>query len=52
VTVLELVCYLLAFILLLLATLLPQAVPYRDRIAYAGLAAFVLPFLVHAGQHL
>jgi hypothetical protein len=49
---LELVCYLIAVILLALAALLPQAVPYRDRIAYAGLAAFVIPFLVHAGQHL
>jgi hypothetical protein len=49
---LELVCYLLAFVLLLLATFLPQAVPYRDRIAYAGLAAFVFPFLVHASQHM
>jgi hypothetical protein len=48
---LELFCYLIAFVLLLLATVLPQAVPYRDRIAYAGLAAWVFPLLVHAGQH-
>lgn len=50
-TVLEIVCYLLAFVLLLLATFLPQAVPYRDRIAYGGLAAWVFPLLVHAVQH-
>jgi hypothetical protein len=49
--VLELLCYLLAFVLLLLAALLPQPVPHRDRMAYAGLAAFVLPFLVHAMPH-
>jgi hypothetical protein len=46
---LDIVCYLIAVVLLGIAALLPVA-PYRDRIAYAGLAAFVLPFLVHAIQ--
>jgi hypothetical protein len=50
--VLEIVCYLLALVLLLLATFLPQAIPHRDRLAYGGLASFVFPFLVHAVQHL
>jgi hypothetical protein len=46
--VLDIVCYLVAFVLLLLAAALPAAVPYRDRIAYAGLSAFVFAPLVHA----
>jgi len=48
--VLELVCYLIAVVLLGLAALLPN-LPYRDRIAYAGLcAALIVPF-VHAVQN-
>jgi hypothetical protein len=47
---LELLCYLLAFVLLILAAFLPNGV-LRDRIAWAGLAAWVFPFLVHAVQH-
>jgi len=47
---LELICYLIAVVLLGLAALLP-ALPYRDRIAYAGLCAFVIPAFVHAVQN-
>ncbi|MFI0900579.1 hypothetical protein [Streptomyces sp. NPDC020983] len=47
---LELICYLIAVVLLGLAALLP-ALPYRDRIAYAGLCAFAIPAFVHAVQH-
>lgn len=46
---LELICYLVAVVLFGLAALLP-ALPYRDRIAYAGLCAFVVPYFVHAVQ--
>lgn len=46
---LELICYLIAVVLLGLAALLP-ALPYRDRIAYAGLCALAVPFFVHAVQ--
>lgn len=45
----NLVCYLIAVVLLGIAALLP-VVPYRDRIAYAGLCAFVIPAFVHAVQ--
>ncbi|MDJ0342273.1 hypothetical protein QMK19_03605 [Streptomyces sp. H10-C2] len=45
---LELVCYLLAMVLLGLAAILPDGMPHRDRIAYAGLCAFVIPAFVHA----
>lgn len=46
---LELLCYLVAVVLFGLAALIP-ALPYRDRIAYAGLCAFVTPAFVHAVQ--
>lgn len=46
---LELICYLIAVVLLGLAVLLP-VLPYRDRFAYAGLLAFVVPAFVHAVQ--
>jgi hypothetical protein len=47
--VLELICYLAAVVLLGLAALIPL-LPYRDRIAYAGLCAAVVPYFVHAVQ--
>lgn len=47
---LEMLSYLIAFVLLALAALLPPTVPHRDRLAYAGLAAAVFPLLVHAVQ--
>lgn len=40
-------CYTIGFILLVLAAVLPQAVPHRDRLAYAGLALWLLPTTVH-----
>jgi hypothetical protein len=46
---LELVCYLIAVVLLGLAAVLPDPTR-RDRIAYAGLCVFAVPFLVHAVQ--
>lgn len=46
---LELICYLIAVVLLGLAALLP-VLPYRDRIAYAGLCAFAIPAFVHSVQ--
>lgn len=47
---LEPVCYTLAVILLGLAAVLPGLVQ-RDRLAYAGLCAAVVPIMVHALQH-
>lgn len=47
---LELICYLVAVVLLALAALLPDPMR-RDRIAYAGLCAFVIPAFVHAVQN-
>jgi hypothetical protein len=47
--VFDIVCYLVAVVLFGIAALLP-VMPYRDRIAYAGLTAFALPFLIHAIQ--
>lgn len=44
---LEAFCYTIAFILLVLAAVLPPTVPHRDRLAYAGLALWVLPTTVH-----
>lgn len=44
---LEVFCYTVAVILLGLAALLPSNVPYRDRMAYAGLALWLLPTTVH-----
>lgn len=43
---LELICYLVAVVLLALAAVLPPATP-RDRLAYAGLCFFVIPSFVH-----
>lgn len=45
---LELVCYGFAFVLLTLAAVLPGSIPHRDRLAYAGLALYILPATVHA----
>jgi hypothetical protein len=45
---LSLICYLLAVVLLGLAAILPDTMPYRDRLAYAGLALFATPWLAHA----
>ena len=50
ITVLEVFCYTIGFILLGLAALLPSAVPHRDRMAYAGLALWLLPTTVHTLQ--
>ncbi len=47
---LEVFCYTVGFVLLALAALLPAAVPYRDRMAYAGLALWLLPTMVHTLQ--
>lgn len=44
---LEVFCYTVGFVLLALAALLPSTVP-RDRLAYAGLALWLLPATVHA----
>lgn len=43
-------CYTVALVLLALAALLPTSVPHRDRLAYAGLALWLLPTTVHALQ--
>lgn len=45
---LEVLCYTIAFALLLLAAVLPGTTPHRDRMAYAGLALWLLPTTVHA----
>ncbi|QKY78643.1 membrane protein [Streptomyces phage Dryad] len=47
---LETLCYTAGFILLVLAAVLPATVPHRDRMAYAGLALWLLPTTVHALQ--
>lgn len=47
---LEVVCYVFGFVLLTLAAVLPSAVPHRDRLAYAGLALWLLPATVHTLQ--
>lgn len=44
---LEVFCYTIAVILFGLAALLPNSVPHRDRMAYAGLALWLLPTTVH-----
>ena len=44
---LEVVCYAFGFVLLALAALLPPNIPHRDRMAYAGLALWLLPTTVH-----
>ncbi|MER6350656.1 hypothetical protein ABT186_02070 [Streptomyces sp. NPDC001634] len=43
---LEVFCYTIGLILLTLAALLPNGVPHRDRMAYAGLALWLLPATV------
>lgn len=43
-------CYTIAFALLVLAAVLPASVPHRDRLAYAGLALWLLPTTVHTLQ--
>lgn len=43
-------CYLFAFALLTLAAVLPNGIPHRDRLAYAGLALALLPTTVHTMQ--
>lgn len=47
---LQVFAYTAGFILLALAALLPATVPYRDRMAYAGLALWLLPTTVHTLQ--
>jgi len=47
---LEVFCYTIGFVLLLLAAVLPANVPHRDRMAYAGLALWLLPATVHTLQ--
>lgn len=47
---LEVFCYTIGFILLGLAALLPPTVPHRDRLAYGGIALYVLPSAWHALQ--
>lgn len=47
---LDLVCYGFGFVLLALAAVLPGSVPHRDRLAYAGLALWILPTTVHTLQ--
>lgn len=44
---LEGLCYTIGFALLALAAILPATVPHRDRLAYAGLALWLLPTTVH-----
>ena len=47
---LEVFCYTAALILLVLAAVLWSTVPHRDRMAYAGLALWLLPTTVHTLQ--
>lgn len=47
---LEVFCYTVGVVLLALAAILPSSVPHRDRMAYAGLALWLLPTTVHALQ--
>ena len=47
---LEVFCYTIAVILFGLAAVLPATVPHRDRMAYAGLALWLLPATVHTLQ--
>ena len=44
------ICYVFALALLTFAAVLPNGVPHRDRMAYAGLALWLLPACVHALQ--
>ena len=47
---LEVFAYTIGFILLVLAAVLPPTVPWRDRMAFAGLALWLLPTVVHTLQ--
>lgn len=47
---LDVFCYTIALILLGLAAVLPANIPHRDRLAYAGLALWLLPTTVHTLQ--
>lgn len=47
---LEVFCYTIGFVLLALAALLPATVPHRDRMAYVGLALWLLPLTVRTLQ--
>jgi len=49
--VLNVFCYTVGVVLLALAALLPSSIPHRDRLAYAGLALWLLPAAVHALQN-
>lgn len=48
---LEALCYLAAFVLFVLAAVLPPSVPRRYALTNAGLALAVLPSAVHAFKH-
>jgi hypothetical protein len=52
--VLDLICYLIAVVIWGLAAIAPNATPALDRVRMvaAGLVAFGIPFVIHAGQHL
>lgn len=47
---LEVFCFTIGFVLLALAAVLPPTVPHRDRMAYAGLALWLLPATVQTLQ--
>lgn len=47
---LQVFAYTIAFVLLALAAVLPATVPHRDRMAFAGLALWLLPATVHTLQ--
>ncbi|HEY9375239.1 hypothetical protein [Streptomyces sp.] len=47
---LEVFAYTVGVVLLALAALLPATVPHRDRMAYAGLALWLLPTTIHTLQ--
>jgi hypothetical protein len=51
---LDLICYLIAVVIWGLSALTPNTTPALDRVRMvaAGLVAFGIPFVVHAGQHL
>ncbi|MCW2899005.1 MAG: hypothetical protein JWO67_1270 [Streptosporangiaceae bacterium] len=53
-TVLDLICYLLAVVLAGLAAIAPTSSPPFDRVRLlsAAFVAFVVPALIHAGQHI
>ncbi|NUR02471.1 MAG: hypothetical protein HOY79_39840 [Streptomyces sp.] len=47
---LNVICYGFGFVLLTLAAVLPNGVPMRDRMAFAGLALWLLPTTWHTLQ--